>query len=364
MDVNGMIKRDDLIAVALFLIVVVLGMGFLDRGHEWGDDFAAYMLEARAIANDTMEEQSYINRIIHASELSFGNGVPPEAVTYVWGYPLVLSVLFRIFGYDPMAGGMPLVYKLPNLIVYGLFVVVIYLFYRRRFAWKTSVFLALLFALHADMLAHTNAVMSDIFCLALTMTALWLLEIFLEGENASRKKVVGFLLGIVLWYNYEVRLNGVTVIYIVLFAHALKLFLTRNMRKMWAVQLVPYITLLILFGISAYVMPQATSNSSHIASGPNSQIIKNLYYYNDEIAAWAGRMLPKWMPLRDYANLVLYVLVLIGILRKGITQNLHLTVAEGRILNKDHLYSRHSCRYQSRMDFLSLLSLWIMILIS
>ena len=65
-------KRDVMTAIVLFALVIVLGAGLLDRGHEWGDDFAAYMLQARGIADGTMEEQSRINRIIHASQMSFG----------------------------------------------------------------------------------------------------------------------------------------------------------------------------------------------------------------------------------------------------------------------------------------------------
>ena len=66
-------RRDILTVAALIILVLFLGAGLLNRGHEWGDDFAAYMMQARAIANGTMEEQGYINRVIHASRMDFSN---------------------------------------------------------------------------------------------------------------------------------------------------------------------------------------------------------------------------------------------------------------------------------------------------
>lgn len=326
-------RWDAIAAAALFLIVILLGAGLLDRGHEWGDDFAAYMLQARAIANGTMEEQSRLNRIIHPSELSFGGEEDPETITYVWGYPLALAGVYKLVGYDPAEGGIPLAYKLPNLIAYALFAVVVYLFYRRRFSFEGSLFLSLLFALHTQMLAHVNTLMSDVFCLTLSMAALLLIEIFLECGIGKKKACIGVLLGAVLWYNYEVRLNGVTVIYIVIFAHAINLLRSRPAKREWAVQLTPYAALLVLLGISLCVMPQATSNSSHIASGPNSWIIYNLRYYSEVIRDWLYGMLPGGAPeevsqgvsLRACVPYAVYVCILLGVLRAGITRNLHLT---------------------------------------
>lgn len=320
-----LLKRDILTAAALFLLVIVLGAGMLDRGHEWGDDFAAYMMQARAIANGTMEEQSRINRIIHASQMSFGGEETPDQLTYVWGYPLALSAVYRAIGYDAEAGGIPIVYKLPNLLAYGLFAAVVYLFYRRRFSYAGSLFLALLFALHADMLAHVNDLMSDIFCLMLTTAALTLLEVFLEAEAPKKKAALGLLLGAVLWYNYEVRLNGVTVIYIVIAAHALHLLRRRDARGAWAAQLTPYALLLALLGASLLALPQATGNSSHIASGPTRQMLFNIRFYAQEIGEWVQAMLPGFVPLRAYAYIPLAMLAAAGVVRSGITKNLHLT---------------------------------------
>jgi len=318
-------KRQDMITAAMLLLVVLLlGAGLLNRGHEWGDDFAAYMLQAKAVANGTMEEQSYINRVIHASRMDFSNEGIPDQVTYVWGYSLVLSVLYRVLGFD-FQNGIPLLYKLPNLIAYALFIAAVFLFYRRRFSYAPSLFLALLLALNVEMVKEVNTLMTDVFCLSLSMIALLMMEMFLECGSAKRKAILGVGLGMVLWYNYEVRLNGVTVILVVLMGHAIHLLRTRlGAGKKW-VHAVPYAVLLAMLLISVCVLPTATSNSSHIARGSRTQMFYNVGFYIKIISNWFHQMIPAAIPFKQGVLWGIYALIVIGIICSGICRNLHLT---------------------------------------
>jgi len=311
-------------AAVLLVLVLILGAGLLNRGHEWGDDFAAYMLQARAIANGTMDEQSSINRVIHASRMDFSNEGVPDQVTYVWGYSLVLSVLYRIFGFD-FQNGIPLLYKLPNLIAYALFIAAVFLFYRRRFSYAPSLFLSLLLALNFEMIREVNSLMTDVFCLALSMVALLLMEMFLEDGGEKRKVILGTVLGAVLWYNYEVRLNGVTVILVVLMGHAIHLLRKRfGAGKKW-VHAVPYAVLLVLLLVSAFALPAATSNSSHIARGSRAQMFYNIGFYMDMVSNWFHQMIPAAIPFKQGVLWGIYALIAIGIIGAGLYSNLHLT---------------------------------------
>jgi len=318
--------RDLLTAAVLFVLVILLGLGLLDRGHEWGDDFAAYMLEARAIANGTMEEQSRINRIIHASEISFGGEEIPEKITYVWGYPLALSGIYRSIGFDTAENGIPIAYKVPGLVMHGILAVVLYLFYRRRFSYVTTIFLTALLTFDSMILDYANELSTDVPCMMLSMAGLLLTELFLDENHRKRQVLTGILMGAVLWYNYEVRLNGVAVIYVVLVAHAISILSRRPAREEWGVHAVPYAVLLTLLGVSAMVLPQATENTSHIASGPNSYILFNIRWYDGQIAGWLKNMLPAFLPGREYARFVLYALIVCGILHAGTVNCLHLSM--------------------------------------
>ena len=112
------IKRDSLTALLLFLITVLLCTGMLDRGHVWGDDFSAYLLQAQAMHHGTMDEQAKINRMIHASEMTFGEHEDPEELVYVWGYPLILSWIYGVIGFDMEAGYMTLTHKADKQIMF------------------------------------------------------------------------------------------------------------------------------------------------------------------------------------------------------------------------------------------------------
>ena len=90
-------------------------------------------------------------------------------------------------------------------------------------------------------------------------------------------------------------------------------------------QLTPYAVLLALLGISLCVMPQATSNNSHIASGPNSWILHNLHYYSGLLRDWIREMIPEYMPLREYAHYLVYALIAVGMLCGGLIRHLHLS---------------------------------------
>lgn len=320
------IKKEPLTALLLFLVTVLLCTSMLDRGHVWGDDFSAYLLQAQAMHNGTMDEQIKINRVIHASEMTFGEHKDPEELVYVWGYPLILSWIYGAIGFDMEAGCMPIAYKIPGVLALGVFVSAVFIFYRRRFSYGVSLFLSALFMLNTGLIDETNCLVTDIFGLTMSMLSLLLVEVFLDCEKTKRKFALGIVLGIVLWYTYEVRLNGVTIIYIALAAHVMHLLRKKPAVKELLLHILPYVVLLALLGISMCIYPPATSNSSHIGSGPSKAVIFNLRWYSDEIEAWIKSMVPQFMPLWNYAHYLVYALILVGVFCAGIKQNLHLTI--------------------------------------
>lgn len=54
-----------------------------------GDDFAAYITESIAIANDTLDEQIRLNPLMHPSPLTFLDEAA-DTLVYVWSFPLML----------------------------------------------------------------------------------------------------------------------------------------------------------------------------------------------------------------------------------------------------------------------------------
>src|ERR1043165_1898556 len=99
----------------IILVSLIIGACQLTRGHEWGDDFAWYILQAKSILNGTtdefMKESAFTN---YQSTTYLG------PLAYPWGYPLLLTPVYAVKGISPLA------LKLPALIFYGGFLICLY----------------------------------------------------------------------------------------------------------------------------------------------------------------------------------------------------------------------------------------------
>src|SRR5512134_2976617 len=111
-------------ASALLLIIIIsliIGASMLRRGHEWGDDWAWYILQAKSIWEGTtaefMEVSAFTN---YQSTTHLG------PLAYPWGYPLILTPVYAIKGISPLA------LKLPALFFYAGFLVCFYFLVRDR----------------------------------------------------------------------------------------------------------------------------------------------------------------------------------------------------------------------------------------
>lgn len=318
-------KRDALIALLLALLTLTAALLSLDSGHLWGDDFAAYLLEGRAIVEGTVKEQTQLNLTLHPSRLDFGGKVIEGPLVYVWGLPMLLSIVYRLVGYDMPAGTQIIWYKLPGVLMLSAASAIAYLFFRRRFSRPVSAVLSAALCLNWRVITESNSIHTDIPCLMLSLLALLLIECFLSQRGGARRLVTGAALGAAMWFTCEMRLNGKTVAAVIALAHVIGLLRERPRGRAWLVHLVPWMTMAALWGITRLFLPAATSNTYHIAGGANWWILYNIQHYDMEISEWVVRMLPVGFPLAKYAHYLFYALALIGVAAHGLKENLHLT---------------------------------------
>src|SRR6266540_5509 len=138
----------------LFVIIIVsliLGASTLTRGHQWGDDFAWYILQAKSIWNGTTNE--FIQQSAFTNDEST-NYVGPLA--YPWGYPLILIPPYAIKGINPLA------LKIPTLFFYAGFLVCLYLLLKARLTEAESLLIVGLFAFNPLLLQFLDQILSDI----------------------------------------------------------------------------------------------------------------------------------------------------------------------------------------------------------
>lgn len=321
-------RRDWIIAIVLIGIVFLLGLGQMTRGVPyWGDDSAAYLSEGIAIANGELADQAARNPMLHPSSL------PKEAqssdLVYVWGYPLFLSLVYKLVGFDTQSFTSIIYYKIPSLVCLSLLAGVLYLFFLRRFSRRISAPLALIFCLTGNFIYTINTLYSDVCFLFFSTLALLLIELFLESETASARGPslpLGAVLGAVLWYTYETRLNGIAICLTVLIAQLIYLLPRRaSLRAPGRLlrHLLPYLLFIALRIVSERLLLPPTPNMSDVGTTDLHKVIYYALYYGyftlDYLNSLTG------FPV--YIGILFCIPIFVGFFRDGFRrENLHLTL--------------------------------------
>jgi hypothetical protein len=163
--ITAMNKIRDPFLVVVLLVSLALGVSTLTRGHEWGDDWASYVMQAQSILNGNMDE--FIER---NSFTIFESSVQIGPVAYPWGYPLTLAPVLLLRGVHPLT------LKLPGLFFFAGFLVCFYLLTETRLSRAERLLLLSLFAFSPVLIKSTDYVISDIPFLFSVFLTLWLME--------------------------------------------------------------------------------------------------------------------------------------------------------------------------------------------
>jgi 4-amino-4-deoxy-L-arabinose transferase-like glycosyltransferase len=187
--------RDPLF-VFIILMSLVLGSATLTRGHDWGDDFASYIMQAKSIWNGDMQGFVEHNKFtISESSILIG------PVAYPWGYPLILVPAYAL------KGTSALVLKLPGLALFLGFLVVLFLLTKDRLTRTESLLLVSLFAFNPLLVSFHNQITSDIPFLFFSTLALWLMV-----EDSRCKTRNSLTLGVVIAAAFFIRAQGILLL--------------------------------------------------------------------------------------------------------------------------------------------------------
>lgn len=181
--------------LAIVASSLLIGWGTLTRGHEWGDDFAAYILQARSILDGTTGEFIQHNAFT-IRESSFQIG----PVAYPWGYPLMLTPALLARGVHPLA------LKTAGVLCFAGFLVCLYRMTMDRLPPPESLLLVALFAFSPVFTTFLDHVLSDIPLLFFLFLGLAWIE--------RRKDGLGSALGVgaVIFLAFFVRTTGIVLL--------------------------------------------------------------------------------------------------------------------------------------------------------
>lgn len=329
-------RADIAAALAVFAVVLVFFLLYIDSFVLWGDDFAAYLSEGIAIAEGRFEEQAALNRCLHPTPLPEAAG---DSLVYAWGYSLVLALVYKLVGYDPFDLGLIVYYKLPTVLFLALCAALLFLLLRRRFPLLPSALTALVFGLSREFFEFSNTLYSDGLFLFMAVLTFLLTELFLASRSARARWALSALLGLSLFFTQETRLNGVVVCLCVAFAQLVHLFRNRSALSpsRLCLHLLPwliYAALRLVF--ECWLLAPPTSNSGDLALASLHDLHTRFSDYKYIIRKWfaslwscvlfgvlPGVLTERLSGLFASASMLL---VVVGVLTDGLKRNTHLTL--------------------------------------
>lgn len=183
--------------LAIIIITsIVIGACTLKRGHQWGDDFAWYILQAKSILNGTTDE--FIEQSAFTNYQSTTHLGP---LAYPWGYSLILTPVYAVKGLSPLA------LKVPGLFFYAGFLACLYLLARKRLTRTESLLLTSLFAFNPLLIDFLDQILSDIpFLFFSTLSLLLMIG---EGRRSTLQNA---LLGALIFFTTFLRVTGVLLL--------------------------------------------------------------------------------------------------------------------------------------------------------
>lgn len=204
-------------APALLIIIIIslaIGAATLRRGHEWGDDFAWYILQAKSIWEGTTDEFMEVSAFTNYQSTTH---LGPLA--YPWGYPLILTPFYAVKGISP------LVLKLPGLLFYAGFLVCLYFLMRDRLSQTESLLIVSLFAFNPLLLQFLDQILSDIPFLFFSTLSLLLIT-----RQDKRGILPHILIGAAIFFTTFLRVTGILLLGCFLTVEFLRLLNNRKDR--------------------------------------------------------------------------------------------------------------------------------------
>jgi hypothetical protein len=272
--------------LVIILLSSLLAFSILTKDHEWGDDWASYIMQAISITQGKTDEFIQHNTFTMRESTHF---IGPDA--YPWGYPAFLAPF-------TLACGPLNVFclKFINLIFFALFLWVFYALLIRRLPPLESALLLAVFAFSPLMLKFEDSLLSDIAFLFFSMLGLLLIEnVILRDENYLGSLRRNIWLGISLFLAFFVRTNGILLVPTLFLVQIFTYLQTRprpvpDWKRILTIGLIPYYIFGLLAIVNLILFPAGEgSHLEHLSNLSLSTLANNLsayfalpaYFFND-----------------------------------------------------------------------------------
>lgn len=299
--------QENLSLFILVLLAIVAQVFSWSSGHNWGDDFSAYIMQAISLAEGTTYE------FIVRNAFTINNSLYPLGpVSYPWGFPILLAPVFILFGLNIIA------FKGVVLLFFSGFLVTLWVLFKKELALIDRIIFVAFFAFNPMFLKFGDNVLSDTpFLFFSTFSFL----IFSKLHKAKSRHVLywlSFLLGLSFAVSTAIRTNGILLpltyfIMLLLVLSRSFLSLTRIFDIQWlsisetrpAHKFFIYLLPLTIFTTSSWLFGKLlpdyqVSHLSYFKHITIRSIFINVFYYGQLIKDFFGYQFP--------GNLIIYLL--------------------------------------------------------
>jgi len=262
--------KHKIILIVIVVISIFVGVGTLTRGHDWGDDFAWYILQAKSILSGTTTELMQQSKFTNTQSTTH---VGPLA--YPWGYPLILVPFYAIKGISPLA------LKLPGIFFYAGFLICLYFLMKTRLTRTESLLIVSLFAFNPMLIEFENQILSDIPFLFFSTLALILMT-----EENKRGMLQYILIGVVIFLTAFLRATGLFLLVTfcaVEFFQYIRNFKDREAFKQFFIHcFIATLTFAVLWIVNLLIFPNGGESYLSQYTGLTLDVIKNfsISYFN------------------------------------------------------------------------------------
>jgi branched-subunit amino acid transport protein len=283
---------------AIFVLIVASSAlalcGSLTQGHDWGGDFASYIMQAQSILQGTPDAFVEANRIT-VEQSSY----PMGPIAYPWGFPLLLAPILALFGLNLLA------LKIVGALSYLLFLFVLWRAFRRVHTAPGFLFLVALFALNPTLLEFSDHILSDLpFLLISTLCIVLIQEVVVQKHRIFSQLLDLALIGAGIAFAFLIRTNGILLLITLglsqLVSHCQKRSESRHLNattearrgsasesdplrsitmKSVVVQVVPYIVFFTIAVWSLFLPDGGMSQASQVGSISAGMIVDHLRTY-------------------------------------------------------------------------------------
>ena len=179
----------------------------LRPGHDWGDDFALYIDQAKALVGGDVNAIYEQNRL--TVEQSAWQSFSPY--TYGWGFPILLAPLYAVFGISFTA------FKALEIVLYLGFITAFYALIRGRIDRLAALLIVAAIVLDNLYTAWTNTVLTEFPFLCFSMVALLAIEVLHQPARLAdwpRARLVAALAGTgaLIGFTTNIRNEGIVLL--------------------------------------------------------------------------------------------------------------------------------------------------------